>query len=96
LIQATFFSYAGRTRKTRRIGASCGARIEEKATLSRAVAEILDRLGSRVAQGHARPAKLRQSHLLGRFLASTRQRLGEVAERLGLRRVPNLGGCPAS
>jgi hypothetical protein len=34
--------------------------------------------------------------LSGRFLATTRQRLGEAAERLGLKRVPNVGGRPAS
>ena len=27
---------------------------------------------------------------------ASRQRLREVAERLGLRRVPNLGGCPTT
>jgi hypothetical protein len=67
-----------------------------KATLSRAVAEILDRLGSSVDHWQARLTALRQGRLLGRFFATTRQRLRAVAERLGLRRVPNLGGCPAS
>jgi hypothetical protein len=69
---------------------------EGKATLSHAVAEILDRLGSSVEEWQARLDKLRQGRLLGRFFAATRQRLREVAERLGLRRVPNLGGCPAT
>jgi hypothetical protein len=69
---------------------------EGKATLSRDVAEILDRLGSTVDHWHARLEKLRQGHFLGRFFATTRQRLRAVAERLGLKRVPNLGGCPAS
>jgi len=67
---------------------------EEKATLSRELAEILDRLKSRVDQWQARLEKLRQGTLLGRFFATSRQRLREVAERLGLRRVPNVGGCP--
>jgi hypothetical protein len=66
-----------------------------KATLSRAVAEILNRLGSTGDHWHARLEKLRQGNLVGRFLATSRQRLRAVAERLGLRRVPNLGGCPA-
>jgi hypothetical protein len=66
-----------------------------KATLSRAVAEILSRLDSTADQWHARLEKLRQGNLLGRFFATSRQRLRPVAERLGLRRVPNLGGCPA-
>ena len=68
---------------------------EGKATLSRELAEILDRLKSSVDQWQARLEKLRQGTLLGRFLATSRQRLREVAERLGLRRVANLGGCPA-
>ena len=45
------------------------------ATLSRAVAEILDRLGSSVDQWQARLTALRQGRLLGRFFATTRQRL---------------------
>jgi hypothetical protein len=66
-----------------------------KATLSRAVAQILNRLGSSADHWHARLEKLRHGNLLGRFFATSRQRLRAVAERLGLRRVPNLGGCPA-
>ena len=64
-----------------------------KAALSREVAEVLDRLGSSADQWQARLEKLRQGRLLGRFFATSRQRLQEVAERLGLRRVPNLAGC---
>ena len=67
-----------------------------KAVLSREVAEILDRLGSSAEHWQARLEKLRQGRLLGRFLAATRQRLREVAAGLGVKRVPNLGGCPAS
>ena len=67
-----------------------------KATLSREVAEILDRLGSSVEHWQARLEKLREGTLVGRFFASTRERLRQVAERLGLKRVPNLGGCPAN
>jgi hypothetical protein len=69
---------------------------EGKAALSRDVAEILDRLGSSADHWQARLEKLRQGRLLGRFFATSRQRLRDVADRLGLRRVPNLGGCPAS
>jgi hypothetical protein len=69
---------------------------EGKATLSRAVAEILDRLGSSAEEWQARLKKLRQGSLLGRFFATSRQRLRAAAERLGLKRVPNLSGCPAS
>jgi hypothetical protein len=69
---------------------------DRKRALSRDVAKILDRLDSTVDQWHARLEKLRQGHFPGRFFATSRQRLRAVAERLGLRRVPNLGGCPAS
>jgi hypothetical protein len=68
---------------------------EGKATLSRAVAEILDRLGSSVDHWQARLETLKRGRLLGRFFATSRQRLRAVAERLGLSRVPNVGGCPA-
>jgi len=69
---------------------------EGKATLSRELAEILDRLGSSVDHWRARLEKLRQGSLLGRFFATSRQRLRDVAQRLGLRRVSNLSGCPTS
>jgi hypothetical protein len=67
-----------------------------KAVLSRDLAEILDRLGISAEGWQARLERLRQGRLLGRFFASSRQRLREVAEQLGLRRTANLGGCPAS
>ena len=60
------------------------------------VSEILDRLGTSASQWQAWLEKLRQGRLLGRFFATTRRRFRVVAERLGVRRVPNLGGCPAS
>jgi hypothetical protein len=68
---------------------------EGKATLSRQVAEILDRLGSGVDRWQARLEALRRGLLLDRFFATSRERLRALADRLGLRRVPNLGGCPA-
>ena len=64
--------------------------------LAREVAEILDRLGSSADHWQAWLEKLRQGRLLGRFFATSRARLKEMAERLGLRRVPNVAGCPAS
>jgi REP element-mobilizing transposase RayT len=67
-----------------------------KAALSREVAAVLDRLGSSAETWQARLEKLSKGRLFGRFFAASRTRLREVAERLGLRRVPNLGGCPAS
>ena len=66
---------------------------EGKAALSREVAQILDRLGRSADHWQVRLEKLRHGRLLGRFFASRRQRLQEVADRLGRRRVPNLAGC---
>jgi len=43
-----------------------------------------------------RISELTKGRLLGRFFAASRQRLRDVAERVGLRSVPNLGGCPAA
>ena len=66
-----------------------------KATLTREVDEILDRFGSNADHlGLHSPFVIR--HRLGRFFATTRKRFRDAAERLGLRRIPNLGGCPAS
>ncbi len=69
---------------------------EGKASISREVATILDRLGSSAETWQARLEKLSKGRLFGRFFAASRQRLREVAERLDLRRVPNLGGCAAT
>jgi hypothetical protein len=66
---------------------------EGKAVLSRELAEILERIGSSSEQWQARLERLRRGALLGRFIATSRERLQQVAEKLGLRRVPNLAGC---
>jgi hypothetical protein len=68
---------------------------EGKVSLSRQVAEILDRLGSSAAHWQARLERLKQGHLASRYFATRRQGLRDVGARLGLKRVPNLGGCPA-
>lgn len=67
-----------------------------KARISNHLAEILDRLGTSPDLWRERLLKLGGSRLLGRFFAASRQRLRETAERLGLRKVPNLGGCPTT
>jgi len=69
---------------------------EGKAAISHEMGEIFDRLGTTAETWQARLEKLSKGRLLGRFFAASRERLREVAERLGLRRVPNLGGCPAA
>jgi hypothetical protein len=60
------------------------------------VAKILERLGTTAETWQARLEKLSKGRLIGRFFAASRKGLREVVERLGSRRVPNLGGCPAS
>ena len=67
-----------------------------KAEISRQVAAIFDRLGTTAENWQSRLEKLREGHLFGRFVAATRQRLREVADRLGMRRLPNLAGRPAA
>jgi hypothetical protein len=69
---------------------------EGKATISRGVAEVFVRLGTSAETWQARLEKLRTGRLMGRCFLASRERLREVARRLGLRRVPNLGGCVAS
>ncbi|MGO9919489.1 MAG: hypothetical protein ACLQIB_32930 [Isosphaeraceae bacterium] len=69
---------------------------EGKAVISREVAAIFERLGSSAETGQSRLEKLTKGRLFGRFFAASRARLRQLAERLGLRRVPNLGGCPAT
>ena len=67
---------------------------EGKAAISAELAGILDRLGSNAESWRARLEKLRSGRLFGRFFAASRERLREVAERLDVRRVANLAGCP--
>jgi hypothetical protein len=85
---------------------------EGEAAISRELAENLDRLRSSAKRWQARLKKLQspgapelsKGGLFGRFpdgvgtfsIVASREGLREVAERPGLRRVPNLGRCPAS
>jgi hypothetical protein len=66
-----------------------------KAAMPRDVAEILERVGTTAETWRAKLEALRKGRLLGRFFAASRARLREVAHGLGLRGIPNLGGCPA-
>ena len=68
---------------------------EGKATISRELAGIFDRLGSSAESWWARLEKLSRGRLLGRFFAASRDRLREVATHLGVHHLANLGGCPA-
>jgi hypothetical protein len=62
-----------------------------KAMISRELAEIFQRIGTTAETWQARLEKLSKGHLLGCFLAASRERLREVAGRVGLRRAVNLG-----
>jgi len=66
-----------------------------KAAISAKLAGIFDRLGSRAESWRVRLEKLRTGRLFGRFFATSRERLREVAGRLSVRRIANLAGCPA-
>ena len=66
-----------------------------KAVISAEVAGILTRLGTSVDRWQARLEKLKTGRLLGRFFAASRGRLREVAARLGVHHLANLGGCLA-
>jgi hypothetical protein len=72
-----------------------GARLEGKVAIWRELAAIFDRLGTTAESWWSRLGKLNQGRLFGRVLAATCERLQEVANRLGVRRLVNLGRCPA-
>jgi len=65
-----------------------------KAPTSPEVAAVLDRLGSRAEAWQARLVKLSEGRLSGRSFAASRERLREVASRLGVKKLANLAGCP--
>lgn len=66
-----------------------------KASISRELGAILDRIGSSAETWQARLFKLSQGRLLGRFFAASRQRLRDVAGQLSVRHLDNLASCPA-
>ena len=65
-----------------------------KASISGDLAEIFERLGCSAQNWHNRMQRLNGDRLLGRFFAATRARLREIGERLGVRHLVNLAGCP--
>jgi hypothetical protein len=66
-----------------------------KASMSSELAAIFDRLGTTAESWSSPLAKLSQGRLFGRVVAATCDRLQEFANRLGVRRLVNLGRCPA-
>jgi hypothetical protein len=67
---------------------------EGKASISADLAGILERLGCSARSWQVQIEKLRGDRLLGRFFAVSRAKLREIRERLGVRRLVNLQGCP--
>ena len=65
---------------------------EGKAVISGELAGVFERQGSNAENWQARLQKLAAGRLLGRFFAASRARLREVAERLGVHHLANLGG----
>ena len=65
-----------------------------KASISAELAGIFERLGCNAQSWQVRMEKLGRGSLLGRFFATTRAKLREIAERLGVRHLVNLAGCP--
>ena len=65
-----------------------------KASISAELAGIFERLNLSAQNWQNRIEKLGGDRLLGRFFASTRARLRDIAERLGVRHLVNLRGCP--
>ncbi len=68
---------------------------EGKAAISGELARVFKRLGSNAENWQGRLQKQAAGRLLGRFFAASRTRLREVAERLGVHHLANLGGCAA-
>jgi hypothetical protein len=68
---------------------------EGKAVISAEVVGILHRVGISLEEWHDRLERLKRGHLFGRFIAGTRARLREVAARMGVHHLANLGACPA-
>ena len=65
-----------------------------KASISRELRAVFARLGSDAESWQARLLKLNEGRLLGRFFATSRERLREVAKRLGVHHLANLASCP--
>jgi hypothetical protein len=68
---------------------------EGKAAISAELARIFERLGCSARSWQNRMEKLRDGRLLCRFFATTRAKLREIADRLGMRHLVNLTGCAA-
>jgi hypothetical protein len=64
------------------------------ASISAELAGIFERLGCSAQSWRVRMEKFRGGSLLGRFFATSRAKLREIAQRRGLRHLVNLACCP--
>jgi len=67
-----------------------------KASIPVGVADIFARLGSSADAWQVRMQQLCSGRLIGRFLASSRERLREAAIKLGVHHLANLDACPTT
>jgi hypothetical protein len=67
---------------------------EGKDSISAELAGIFERLGYDALSWQIQIKKLCGDRLLGRFFAASRAKLREIGDRLGVRRLVNLRGCP--
>ena len=67
---------------------------EGKASISAELAGVFERLGCSAQSWQIQIEKLRGDRFLGRFFATSRAKLRDIGERLGLHRLVNLRGCP--
>jgi hypothetical protein len=64
------------------------------ASISEELAGIFEPLGLSAQRWQHGMEKLRGDRLVGRFFAASRAKLREIAERIGVRHLVNLTGCP--
>jgi hypothetical protein len=67
---------------------------EGKVAISRELVAIFERMATTSESWWARLANLSQGRFFGWVFAATCDRLREFANRLGVRRLANLGRCP--
>jgi hypothetical protein len=65
-----------------------------KASISAELAGIFERLGTSAQHWQTEMETLCGDRLFGRFFAASAAKLQEIAERLGVRHLVNLTGCP--
>lgn len=65
-----------------------------KASIPAELTGIFERLGCTAENWQIKIKNLHGDRLLGRFFAASREKLREIAKRLGVRHLVNLRGCP--